>query len=141
MASSQDRRGRRFLIRASAEAPPTGLSLNGSRLELEKMFEIPSRTGQQGVAPVQAWYATEIDQPLEENPWDAAHMLGRGDAAFSAAGVSLVEPDLEQSAFPTSPARTDLLQAVADPCFKNPQDRRLPRGATADWHLGTAYSP
>ncbi|MBU2419151.1 MAG: S8 family serine peptidase [Alphaproteobacteria bacterium] len=104
------------------------------------MFEIPSRTGQQGVAPVQAWYATEIDQPLEENPWDAAHMLGRGDAAFSAAGVSLVEPDLEQSAFPTSPARTDLLQAVADPCFKNPQDRRLPRGATADWHLGTAYS-
>lgn len=136
---SKPETGRRFLVRAASNAPREGLGLSGSGLTLEKIFEIQDGSTQ-GVAPSKAWFVAEADDPLAENAWDAAHALGRASFGLADGGIDLVEPDIEQPIWPRGFTGTSEMSAATDPCFLNPQDRRLPRGAGYGWHLGDEYS-
>lgn len=137
--ASGDRSGRRFLVKAASNSPREGQGVAGSSLKLEKIFEV-DEVSAKGVAAGKAWFVAEAGDALAENPWDAAHALGRGGFGVAAQGIDLVEPDIEQPIWPRSLNGPAEMPAATDPCFLNPQDRRLPRGAGYGWHLGDDYS-
>lgn len=126
-------------MRAASNTPPESRGIAGTGLTLEKMFEVDDGSAK-GMGPGKAWFVAEVSDALAENPWDAAHAIGRDGFGLNGHGADRIEPDIEQPIWPRGLTGPDEVSAATDPCFLNPQDRRLPRGAGYGWHLGEDYS-
>lgn len=127
----------------------TRRAFGAAAVEIEPILTVPAGAEPAGPslgpAPDSTWLRMAVSG-IDENPWDAAHGLlapGRGIAAAAAAGVEVIEPDIEQTWLPLPPlVAVPGGAAAADRCVFADQDTSggKARGPGLAWNQGDAFS-